>query len=147
MSDRHALTALLGRVREAHRSNRELDIALECALPNVKLGEYNHRPSNARGKVTCNYPNGRSSTYNPRRFTHSVDDAMELVGRMLPGWTVDHLGQNSLHAGDPWSCRLAIYFGNDPSRTRSAFAYSEYQTAPLSIIAATLIALIEQAAP
>ena len=75
------------------------------------------------------------------RYTASVDAALALVERKLPGWVVADLSQNSRHAGDPWGCQLACYFGSDPSKNRAAASGHDYPQPALAIVAALLQAL------
>lgn len=129
---------LLRRVNRAMGPSRELDIALECALPNLSLGEHSHRPSSAKGMVTCNYPNGRSSTYVPRRFTLSIDDALSLVERAMPNasWSV-RTTMEGLYAADVPFIKL-----KDMRPTPVT-----HRTAPLAMLSALLTALIAQEQP
>ena len=138
MSD---LMELLERVKAATGPDRELDVALEVAFPYDTSISHSHRPSSVRGKVTCRYNSGSSGTYGASRYTASIDAALALVERRLPEWVVYDLSQNSRHAGDPWGCTLAVFYGGNPSKNRSAASGYDYPTAPLAILAALLSAL------
>lgn len=115
------LTALLERVRNAVGSSRDLDRAIHVAT----------NPPLRSGLRFGNVP----------AYTASVDDALALAERVLPGWVVADLRQNSRHAGDPWGCTLAIYYGSSPSKNRLASSGYDFQTAPLALLTALLLAL------
>lgn len=121
MSD---LMELLERVKAATGPDRELEYALVCHFFGADEGLLHEIHG-----------------INLYRLTASIDAALALVERKLPGWVVDDLSQNSRLAGDPWGCKLASYYGSDPSRNRSAVSGYDYPTAPLAILAALLSAL------
>lgn len=84
MTDPDALRELLGRVEAATGPDRQMDYDLYARL----LGK---PPS---GKVQL-----------PPQYTSSIDAALALVERCLPGalWTVQHLGEGDFaaHVGSP----------------------------------------------
>lgn len=80
-------------------------------------------------------------------YSNSIDAALALVERTMPGWVVSDLCQNSRHAGDPWGCELSIYYGSNPSKNLSAFSGYDFPSAPLAILDALLTAIIAQAEP
>lgn len=77
-------------------------------------------------------------------YSTSVDAAMALVRRVLPGWVVSDFCQNSRHAGDPWGCELSNFHGSNPFKDKSAFSGWDYPEPALAILAALLTALIAQ---
>lgn len=95
---------LLERVEQGNGADRELDVALECLL-SYKSYATRHRPSTVRGKVVCNYPNGRAGTYNAPDYTASIDGALALVERVRPGVLMDMLGGMGRDRSE-WQVRL-----------------------------------------
>lgn len=121
------LTALLEKVRSATGADRELDHTL-----------WLHFDDTAKSK----YDAGRVPLPWTWCLTSSIDDALALKDRLLLGWVVDDLSQNSRLAGDPWGCQLGLYHGSNPSKNMQALSGHDFPIAPLAIIAATLQALI-----
>ena len=125
-----SLERLIERVKAATGPDRELDGEIWRAC----LGAIDH------GTTIHN----RAEIYGPvPKLTASIDAALALVGRVLPEWVVSDLSQNSRHAGDPWGCTLALYFGSTPSKNRSASSGYDYPKPSLAILAALLHALKE----
>lgn len=65
--------------------------------------------------------------------TASIDAALALVERVLPGWWVQHLGKVTTG----WACRIETQGISIPKTTRPLYA----PTAPLAILLALLSAL------
>jgi hypothetical protein len=122
--DKEGLASLLERVRAAKGPDRQLDRDIQKALDigptSFTHDEFNHWPLHV---------------------TASIDASLALVERLLPGWVVADLSQNSRHAGDPWGCKLAIYYGSTPSRNREVSSGHDFPKAPLAILTAMLTAL------
>lgn len=127
------LESLLERVKAATVPNWQLDVDIEVALPLDRTIAHSHRPSTARGKVTCRYNSGSSGTYNAPHFTRSVDSALYLAERKLPGHQIN----------------LCCYgaFAEASTGARGVNAYHRGATPVLAIIAALLSALIAQGEP
>lgn len=146
------LNALLDLVRSATGPDREIDLAL------LHLWQPDHdalRTYDASYSVEIRdgvfsvwkRDGGYSASIPFPRLTASIDAALALTERLLPGWVVDDLSQNSRLAGDPWGCQLGLYHGADPSKNMQALSGHDFSDAPLAILAATLQALIARAQP
>lgn len=156
------LKELIERVRAATGPDRELDAHLarmagwnvvECKMPDINGSTVTielWRPENCDDASFSEYVADIKAEVSANlwrdhddfpAYTASIDAALALVERCLPGWVVSDLRQNSRHAGDPWGCELAIYYGSNPSKNRSSFSGYDFPTAPLAIILALLTAL------
>lgn len=142
------ITELLERVKAATGPDRELDALILLHLNGWTLHEETNPKSGSFAfwegepwNSVCHNCSGWEA------LTASIDAALALVERCLPGWVVSDLCQNSRHAGDPWGCELSVYYGSDPSKNRSAFSGYDFPSAPLAILGALLTALIAQAEP
>jgi len=128
-----SLSALLERVEACQGPDQELDAAIYKALGDGAthrggLIGWNWRPGNV----------GIWHTMPP--LTASVDAALALIGRVLPGWWVQHLGQNL--AG--WGVRIETQGLSIPLSNRLLIA----PTPALALCAALLAAMIgEEAKP
>ena len=151
------LNALLERVRSATGADRELDGTLWWLVSLNEDQRKHHDPFGSVERAIQNYGSaGRaleqffdsSNSYCLARiafkepYTSSIDFSLGLTKRVLPGWVVDDLSQNSRLAGDPWGCQLGLYHGANPSKNMQALSGHDFPTAPLAILAATLSALI-----
>lgn len=148
------LSELLERVKAATGPDRVLDAAISAHFRYHPYGPFHwldkspeaiFAPTHA-GWVGFTLPGEdtpRDAWASPE-YTASVDAALEFSERVLRGWVVADLCQNSRHAGDPWGCTLAVYFGSTPSKNKSASSGYDFPTASLAIIAATMTALISQ---
>lgn len=132
------LQELLDRVKAATGPDRELDAGIAEATAQVPEGAI--RMHGLPG--TAKYATGGYTVWDTPAYTASIDAALALTERVLPGWVVADLCQNSRHAGDPWGCTLAIYYGSTPSKNKAASSGYDFSTASLAILAATLSALI-----
>ena len=148
------LTALLERVRAATGADREIDAALMAqsyAQEERHIGavmEYSDgSEERVKDLVWVDPKTDKWVSTAAHSYTASIDAALALIERMLPGWVVDDLSQNSRLAGDPWGCQLGLYHGTNPSKNMQALSGHDFPTAPLAILAATLSALIAQAQP
>lgn len=109
------LPELLARVEAATGPDPQLDGALDVAL------------------------NGGDGEMYPARVTSSLDAAVALVERVLPGWRIQLFEDD-----DGWLCRVkktspyGLVAGDDLPR---------HKTAALALVAITLRALIAQAEP
>lgn len=123
------IESLLERVRSATGPDSELDVDIEVLTADRSIS-FGHRPSNVPGKVTCRYQNGRSGTYLAPRFTASIDAAVALIKRMLPGWWWWKVTQDGyVELKHPSLSRYDVHLGGAA-------------TPPLAIIAAGLTALL-----
>lgn len=113
MATRYA--ELMARVEAAREPDRELDLALATALvPDVLVLRQRDDDSG-------------SDPYTHWKYTGSIDDAIMLVARVLPGWQV-----NIYHYG---SAGAQASLGGNPQERHEAI------TAPLAIVLAMLRAL------
>lgn len=136
------LDQLERRLKEATGADRDLDVAIYCALP----ADYHRhaRPSNVRGKVVGYYRDGAHGTFGAEPYTASLDAALGLVERVLPGWGVDvgypaRLGEhNGLPWADVWPHRDDGFPGY---RSRPTASHSNAPTPALAVCAALISAL------
>ena len=129
MSD---LAELLERVKAATGPDRELDAALLCATsPSYHLSK-----NSLGGTVICRDGfRWNIEDIAPYLIT-SIDAALALADRVLPGWWLHGLGKSPLHG--LWWCTLYSLNAKEAAEVEDA------DTAPLAIIAATIYALIAQ---
>lgn len=134
------LSQLLEKVRTATAGSRELDAEIAETVGIVPDGALRmHRlPDPAK------WATGAYDAWTAPHLTTSLDAIVALIERELPGWVVADLCQNSRHAGDPWGCTLAVYFGSTPSKNKSASSGYDFPSAPLALCAAFLSALISK---
>lgn len=109
---------LLERVKAASGPDRDLEWDIQQALFGIEQTDFHGTP----------------------RYTASIDAALALVERVLPGsWYV--LAKGRLSEAEPlYACELLL--GQDEQ-----LGIAEGQNQPLAIIAATLTALIAKATP
>jgi len=143
------LDELLVRVKSATGQESRENYLINLEIGKALFGWYLHEHKAFGGYDTdwaeWRWPDEKQVRPMPD-FIGSIDAALALTERVLPGWVVSDLCQNSRHAGDPWGCTLAIYFGSAPSKNKSATSGYDFPTAPLAILAAVLTALIDQEA-
>lgn len=132
MSD---VAALIERVRNATGPDRELDRAIQKALDigptSFTQDEFNHWPL---------------------RFTASVDAALALVERVLPGWRYgvschsirDGLYEDGPHAGRPKHADGFRAHVTERSPLRPMPNIADAKTAPIAILVCLLTALLAQ---
>lgn len=115
------LNELLERVTSATEPDRDLDAAIEACVGEKprKLG------AGPAMRPLC------------PPFTFSVDAALELIERALPGWGIEV----TMPAGYAYG-GARLYPGDD--RNRELTAFGKARTLPLAIIAALLVALIRK---
>lgn len=130
------LTALLARVEAAEGPDREIDALLE-----VLAQEKSERPdatsvsANDDGSVTTYSHGQKAGRYASHDFTASLDAALALCSRVLPGWELE---LTSEHRDDAVIWRVML---GDPLRGMDG----ESSTPALALLAAMLKALIAQA--
>lgn len=152
LSRRETLEALLERVRNASRPDREMDAELFVAINGWKLAKV---PPDAFGENACEIytpdgklfgggfqypPKGKLSPFyhvSNEPYTASIDAALGLVRRVFPG-TMRCVG--SMEDG-PF-CRLVVPDGRGGYINGERFATA--RTEPLAAVAALLTALIAQ---
>lgn len=115
-----SLPSLIKRLEEATEGSRELDRAIWEAFGSPSLDDI---PKFA-GYLGIG------------DFTTSIDAAVALAGRLLPGWWLHGLGRSPLHG--LWWCQL---YSLDEKRASEA---EDIKSAPLAICLATLRALLAQ---
>lgn len=115
------LQALLRRVEEASGPDRELDAELAF-------------------RFKSGFVRGRSddAAYAPP-YTASLDAALALTERVLPGWTIAHLSQQD---DKSWFAELREGYLTSYNRVAMSEARIRPPTSPLALLAATLRALI-----
>lgn len=131
------LTELLDRVRDAAGPDRELDADVFDIWGDGHLiwdlGEplYLKRPAGAV----------RQTRYDVPRYTASIDAALALTERVLPGW---HVTMATFHTdyGGPYADAASTGYINNIDGHDDEFAESAGATIPLAILAAALTALI-----
>jgi hypothetical protein len=131
MSD---LEQLLERVRAAKGADREIDgdIAEAFEIAPSHLPRVTHITS----WLWAQFVEPDWETWEAPAFTSSIDAALELVERKLPGW----FGEDGRHT---WGSHAILYTGEGSGRARIE-CYAP--TRPLAILAALLSALIAQRA-
>jgi len=142
-----SLSDLLERCRKATGPDSSIDVAL---LPfwapdhdALKAYDAQYETEFRDGGFSVWKKDGGYSASTPfPRFTASIDAALALTERLLPGWVVSDLAQAPRLAGDPWGCGLAVYYGSDPSKSQSAHSGYDFPTAPLAILVCLLQSLI-----
>jgi len=107
MADLATLRDLRDRLANATGPDRELDALIECVLPDKWCVEptMTERP----GFVVSSYRiGGRRSRWKAPATTTSIDAAVALCSRVLPGWRVHLLAQSY----DGWSACLHRMYGS-----------------------------------
>lgn len=129
MADRAEVQTLLERVEKATGPDRDLDLDLAVALvPDVVCLRHNRYT-------------GDNETFTRWEYTASIDAALALVERVLPGFQEIRL-QFSLPLGI--YCTATIYKDTLTKEAGETFI-APNKSAPLAILAALLRALIAQA--
>lgn len=134
-----ALEVLLARVEKAEGADRELDALLWCMEENVT---FSHLVGHGETIIYFEPPRAGS-----RRcpgwpgYTASLDAALSLCERVLPGWIVASIGQQDDRSWwvELWKGALTSYslVADSDSRIR-------FKTPALALIAALLKSLIAQ---
>jgi hypothetical protein len=125
------LSELIARVEGATGPDRELDTLIEVAARWIEAGRVGLAPEHRakwRGSRS-GYVSDGFSTYAAERYTSSLDAALALCERVLPGWTARLWISERRSA-----CVLTDDLGSD-GETYAA------PTAPLAVILAVLRAL------
>lgn len=135
------LNALLERVKAATGPDRGLDADL---LEMANIGYYDYTRSNYEYQADdANRMDLTKEWWHPFP-TRTIDAALALTERVLPGWIVVNLCEwdaEVLRARGPWTCILKLGGTQDDFRAPKGRC-NHAPTAPLAIIAATLAALI-----
>ncbi len=142
MSD---LKELLELVENATGPDREIDADLFVALINPEWVTSKKDPGFAAADKRSFWPEGKAR-YITRdckpapQYTASIDAAVALVERMLPGWSIEMV-RTRYCTVEMWKADEQGFFnsGRDPIVRRT-----EGYTLPLAILAALLKALIAQ---
>lgn len=130
---------LLERVKDAAGPDRGLDGLIAIAFPpdgeaRTELGEATSR----YGKYWFKHEHGEGSAL-PRLYTASIDAALALTERLLPGWSYQVSKSHGEH--DPFFvARVAKALGDDVT----GFDGISDHSAPLAILAALLSSLSKE---
>jgi hypothetical protein len=118
------LSELLAKVQAASGADRTLDLDLARALvPDV---------------IVLKHDNGANVPHVYWKYTGSIDDALALVERVLPGWWY-HMAKKRLSPDEPlFACALYPPGASDPQLDQEP---EEASTQPLAIIKALLTAI------
>ena len=135
MVDKSTLEALLERVESATGPDRDIDEAAHAALlPDHEFGQLADAPEGV-GCMMYRWPDGHQSS--ALRITSSIDAALALVERLLPGciW--------SLEAD---ACWIRVPTEDDVAEFQGNKSGMAGKWTPIAIVAALLKALIAQEA-
>lgn len=141
MTDRAELEALLGRVEKLTGPDRKVDADLTAMLLNANIVWHTDRITGER------YPEALMQSditadglLNPpvHRYTASLDAAVALVERCLPGWRIDlRIGKWPEH--DP---RHVVLWNNDTTAVTSVFGVKADGASPaIALLSAALRAM------
>lgn len=126
--DRAKLEALLNRVVKATGPDRELDhLVHDQAVEPIGSRMYNTK-ENGGSFIAADVV--------APSYTASIDAALALVERVLPGWFW-RVGHSTLYAG--WA---TVYREHPNNTTGDGEHFAEAKSAPLAILAALLKALV-----
>lgn len=131
---------LLTRLREARGADRELDAAIFRATGGQLPEQFASLKLDLEWQDdgTALMPVGDMQVrYQAPAFTSSVDAAIALIERVLPGWTVAHIGQDDFKL---WHVELRE--GYQTSFTRVVRSHATLRGAPTPALA-LVIALVE----
>lgn len=154
MTDTQELKALLDRVEKVEGADRELDLAIVDAFG---LGNFipfaSHMPMGRMEKIGDSWidkgdnkgPWASNERFVPH-YTASIDAALALTERVLPGWYGRAwFGDTPPYHPHEQKSRVALWC-SDRGKKQAIFGIgSDAATLPLSIIAATLRAKIAEA--
>jgi len=128
------LNALLERVKAAKGPDREIDIAIHVIVTNEgRIGDYASVDEYTNSAIQLGW--------NTPRVTSSIDAALALTERVLPG---AKRSATELVAG--WAASVLIVDSGHPDFVSEDY-HADAPTAPLAILAATLQALISRVQP
>lgn len=153
---REALERLLERVEEANGPDRELDARIAVAFGDIEMrtgkhgiaffhapvqpGDWAFLSGCTRGEDEAFVSLGSCSS--TEEYTASVDAALALVERELPGW-VWTLCAFRHDTEKPWADVASKRFVNDEEGSDHEYADSSGATPPLAILAALLSAKLQ----
>lgn len=150
MSGAAELTELLGRVEKAEGQDRYADCWLACALDGFfpHIVQWCTRDEGPTWRIDfCKYGEdgglispGHGGAQMVRPYTASLDQALGLCERVLPGWRniIDSDGmRDGVHLGKPLACVFTNQFNLD-----EPFFDAAAPTRALALLAAMLKALI-----
>lgn len=129
---------IIERLEKADGPDHVLDAHILCALYGYEM----HKDSDPATGVFSFWQDGIchncSSWMDP---TASLDAAVALVEKMLPGWVFDDVSQNARLVGNPWGCSLSSYDGSDFSKNRHARSGWDYASPQIAVLVALFRAL------
>jgi hypothetical protein len=138
---------LIDRVEKATGPDQELDAALYRELggevPTEFMGTGVKLSWDASGKAWCYLPGGMRVSFTPPALTASIDAALALMEKVLPGWTVQIF---KLRSDKGWGARVSSprydtfsSFEGEENATEDGFVGQP--NGALAIILATLRAI------
>lgn len=137
--DVHSLSELIARVEGATGPDRELDALVEIAARNEEARRTGLEPKHwAKWVVSRDFwVEDPHTAYEPASHTRSVDSALALIERVLPGWSwsVRRSGFGDPADAELWNPRL------QPSQYNSFQATNKFGSPALALILALLKAL------
>ncbi len=137
------LQALADRVAKAIGPSRELEGEIAKAFGELPSSAW-WMDRNVYGEVCDQWVTGgygRYEFHEPPEFTGSVDAALSLVERVLPGWTIASMSQQD---DKTWFCELRKgHLTSYSAVAMSETAYGKHRPAnlPLAILSALLKAI------
>lgn len=140
------ISSLIKRLEEAESGSRELDADIYEAI-GYEVKRHSKRVSGAyttrTTKAFCYLDGGRWLAMD--HLSTSLDAAVALAGRLLPGWRIENLCEWDhavLRERGPWMCDL-VERGKDCTSGKSAKC-AHAPTPALALCLATLRALLAQ---
>ncbi|MAN77825.1 MAG: hypothetical protein CML24_11680 [Rhizobiales bacterium] len=138
------LEALLERVEKATGPNYNLEVEIAYVTGFWPEDRIERVVRSENGAFTVWFSNDGPSLPLPPNSTASIDAALALVERVLPGWTHGH---QKFPDGEVFnSGGYQFFVAEDDADLDSGYASGEAPTLPLAVLAAMLKALIAQEA-
>lgn len=113
------LTTLIAKLEAATGPDRELDVAISCAIDGrvlEKRGNDRKEWLYLSGTDNCRQDPGVFGQFLSPRFTASIDAAVALAERVLPGW------RGSVQFGN-FECQVTAYLGSDEDTKEATAAH------------------------